>query len=168
MIIAITGTPGCGKTTISKKLSKLLKYNYVDVNKLVKANKIYSGYDKKRKSYIVDIVDLERFFKKFLKNKKNVILDGHLSHYLHPDMVVVLRCNIKELEKRMRKKRWNNEKIKENLEAELIGLISYESRQLNKRVFDVDVTNKNINKTVNYIKNLMKIKTSNKQIDWIK
>ncbi|MCD6398342.1 MAG: AAA family ATPase, partial [Candidatus Aenigmarchaeota archaeon] len=33
MKIGITGTPGTGKTEVSKELSKLLNYKYIDLNK---------------------------------------------------------------------------------------------------------------------------------------
>jgi broad-specificity NMP kinase len=44
--IIVTGTPGTGKTTLAKKLSKKLKYAYIDVNNVIKENKLKEGYDR--------------------------------------------------------------------------------------------------------------------------
>ena len=144
MIISITGTPGCGKTTVSKALSKKLEYKLIDLNKLIMKNKVYSGYDKRRKSYIVDIEKLKIFFKRL--KEKNAIVDSHLSHFLPVDVVIVLRCRPDELDRRMKLKKWGEEKRRENFEAELIGLISYEARQLNKKVYDVDTSDGKVNR----------------------
>ena len=59
-IIAASGTPGTGKTTLSKRLAKKLGYFYLDVNKLIIKNKLYEGYDKKRKTKVVDVSRLNK------------------------------------------------------------------------------------------------------------
>jgi adenylate kinase len=168
MIIAITGTPGCGKSTVSKALNKKLKYILVDLNKAIKENKVYSGYDRKRKSYIVDIKKLSKFFKKIKKG--NMIIDSHLSHYLPMDIVIVLRCQPKELDRRMKTKKWGKEKRRENFEAELIGLISYEARQCNKKVYDIDTTDGRINRIINDILKVLNGKGNKfaRPMDWLR
>ena len=167
MIIAITGTPGCGKTTVSRALNKKLKYKLIDLNKTIKKNKIYSGYDRKRKSYIVDINKLKKSFKTF--KKENMIIDSHLSHFLPLDIIIVLRCQPNELDRRMRLKKWNKEKRRENFEAELIGLISYEARQLNKNVYEIDTSDGKTSRIINDIMKVLKGKGDKfrKQINWM-
>ena len=148
-------------------MSKKIKYKLIDLNKLIKENKIYSGFDKKRKCYIVDINKLNKFFKKL--KKENMIVDSHLSHFLPSDIVIVLRCKPYELDRRMRLKKWNKEKRRENFEAELISLISYEARKLNKNVYEIDSTDGKINRIVNDITKVLK-GTGNKfrkTIDWM-
>ena len=82
-IICVTGSVASGKTTISKKLAKSLNFKYIDITELVKKNKIYDGYDKKNKCYIVDTKKLNKFLIKLISNsKKSLIIDSHLSHYL--------------------------------------------------------------------------------------
>ena len=49
-IIAVTGAVGTGKTTLAKKLSKLLKFKYIDVDDVIKKYKLVeksSGDEKK-------------------------------------------------------------------------------------------------------------------------
>ena len=51
-IICVTGSVGTGKTYVSKKLAKALKYKYIDVNKIIEENRLYEEYDRKNKCYI--------------------------------------------------------------------------------------------------------------------
>ncbi len=151
MRIAITGTPGTGKTEISKKLAKKTGYKLMELNKIIRKEKLYDSYDRKRKSYVVDTKKLNRYFKKVKDG--DLIIDSHLSHFLRNiDMVIVLRCNPGVLRKRLEKKRWGKAKIEENMEAELISVISWEARQRHKKVFDVDTgkaTVKDIQRIIN-------------------
>ena len=166
MIIAITGTPGVGKSIVAKKVCKLIGYNYLDLNGLIKKNRLYTGYDKKRKSFVVDIAKL----KKKIKVEENTIFDGHLSHFLKSDKVFVLRCAPNVLAKRLGNKRWSKAKVEENMEAELIGVIATESRERHKKVYDIDTTRKSPSGVARLIANVIKNRSqgSRKIIDWIK
>ncbi len=147
--ICVTGVPGTGKTTIAKKLAKKLNYYYVDVNKLISKYKLSEGYDRKRKTKIVDVEELNKFLinqiKQFKKNKKikGVIIDSHLSHYLpksYVDLCIVTKCSIKELNKRLKKKKFHKEKIKENLEAEIFDTCLNEALERKHKIFVVDTS----------------------------
>src|SRR4030067_787849 len=151
MRIAITGTPGVGKTIVAKRLAFRLKYELVRLNDVIKRKKLYDSYDKKFDTYVVDVKKLES-----IRLPKNAIIDSHLSHFLKSDVVIVLRCEPKELEKRLKKKNWKREKVTENVEAELIGVISYEARKMHKNVFEIDTTSKSIDKIVAEIESFLK------------
>ncbi len=146
-VICVTGVPGTGKTTIAKKLAKKLNYSYVDVNNLISKHKIAEGYDKKIKTKIVDVKKLNKFLinqiKQFKKNEKikGITIDSHLSHYLprkYVDFCIVTKCNIKELNKRLKKKKFYKEKIKENLEAEIFNVCLEEAKERKHKVIVVD------------------------------
>ncbi len=53
-IIIISGTPGCGKTSVSKVLSKLIDAKIISLNELAVSDDFSFEYDKERKTYIVD------------------------------------------------------------------------------------------------------------------
>ena len=53
--IIVTGTPGTGKTTLSKNLAERLNFHYLDVNLIIKKYGLSEGYDKKRKTKIIDV-----------------------------------------------------------------------------------------------------------------
>ena len=67
---------------MAKKISKQFNYEYNDVNKIIKDNKLDEKYDRKKKCYIVDIKKLNKLLVKLIQTKKNLVIDGHLSHYL--------------------------------------------------------------------------------------
>ncbi|NOX71821.1 MAG: AAA family ATPase, partial [Candidatus Micrarchaeota archaeon] len=67
MIIAISGTPGTGKTTIAKKLAKELGFEYVSLNELAEELNLYEDFDEKRNTKIVNI---ERISKEIEKRQK--------------------------------------------------------------------------------------------------
>jgi len=147
--VIITGTPGTGKTTLAKKLAKKLNYPYIDVNKIVKENKLDREYDKKRKCYAVDIKKLNQSLIKLINNyKKNkkikgIIIDSHLSHYLpkkYIGLCIVTRCELKELQKRLKKKKYGKNKIRENLDCEIFDVCLNEAREAGHKVVVINTT----------------------------
>src|SRR3989338_5340893 len=92
-VIILTGTPGTGKTSIAKELAKILNAGLIDVNKVIKKNKLDEEYDKKRKL---------------------LIIESHMSHFLprkYVDYCFVTKCDIKELSTRLGKKGYSKAKI---------------------------------------------------------
>ena len=147
MIISITGTPGTGKTSISKLL-KTNGFEVIDFNKVAIENNFIIEKDKKRDSFIVDINKFNRFVKKNYSQKNIIFIEGHLSHLLKSaNRVIILRCYPDELKKNLSKKGWNKNKIKENLEAEILDVILVEALELHKpkNVFEIDTTRRSIN-----------------------
>ena len=149
-IIAVTGTPGTGKTTLSKKLSNKLDFYYLDVNKLISRHKLSEGYDKNRKTKIVDIKKLNKvlaseitFIKKSSKKYRGIIIDSHLSHYLpkkYVDFCIVTKCDIKELSKRLKKKKFDKNKIKENIQSEIFDICYNEALERKHKIIVIDTT----------------------------
>ena len=143
--IIVTGTPGTGKTTLAKKLSKKLKYAYIDVNNVIKENKLKEGYDRKKKCYVVDTKKLTKALNSIIKEATNdIIIDSHLSHYLpkkHVDLCIVTKCNLKKLKTRLEKKRnYPSSKVRENLDCEIFDVCLNEARESGHKVIVIDTT----------------------------
>ncbi len=137
-MICITGTPGTGKSSVINALKSrgYTCYEMIDV-----ASDCITGEENYEK-----VTDTE-----CLKNKKvDGIVAGHLSHYMKCDKVIVLRSHLLDLEKRLSSREYDKRKIMDNLEAEAIDLIGYESEKLHPgNVYEV--LNSNIDETVNKV-----------------
>ncbi len=160
MRIIITGTPGTGKTSVSKRLHELTKLPVIHLNEVIIKEKIYKEYDDNRETYVVDMDKMERFCEKL----DNVIIEGHLSHYCmkNDDIIIVLRANPLVLKKRLRQKKYNEKKIMENVEAEVIDVVLQEVLDLayNKdvEIYEIDTSDKTIDRISIIIKNIIEDK----------
>ncbi len=147
MIIALTGTPGTGKTSVSNILQEN-DFEVIDLNKIAISNNFLIGEDEERDSKIVDVDTSNGYINENYKEKDIVFIDGHLSHLLKSvDKVIILRCHPDELRKRLSQKRWKKSKVKENIEAEILDIILCEAVDVHpeKNVFEIDTTNLDIN-----------------------
>jgi len=168
-VIIVTGSVGSGKTTLSRKLAKKLSFNYISVNKVIKDNKLSSGFDKKRKCKVIDVkklnevlISLIRNYEKIIKSieknslnkkiKKGIVIDSHLSHYLpkkYVDLCIVTKCDIKKLSKRLKKRGYNKSKVKENVECEIFDVCLNEAKSKKHKVVVVYTTKGIKNKIFN-------------------
>jgi len=140
-VMIVTGTPGTGKTTVAKKLAKKYKAEYIDVNVIIKDNGLRESYDKKRKSYVVDINKLNKVLAKIItiarKHKKSLIIDSHLSHYLPPkyvDCCYVTKTSLKTLKKRLQKRGYSKQKVAENMQCEIFDICLMEAQEAGHKV----------------------------------
>ncbi|HMK53384.1 MAG TPA: AAA family ATPase [Methanobacteriaceae archaeon] len=146
MILLLTGTPGTGKTTVSKLLALKLGAKLVAVNELVEEKKLYSGQDPEREYKIADIPALTHqmglIMEEYGLNETWLIFEGHLSHYYSPaDLVVVLRASPQTLTQRLNKREWKSSKVSENVEAEALDICAWESLDIHgKKAQEIDTT----------------------------
>lgn len=145
MAIIVTGTPGTGKTTIARMIAKKLMFRYIDTNKIIKKKRLSVFYDKKRKTKVVDEKKLAIELIKIINRNDKVVVDGHLSHFIPRRCVsfcIVTRCDLNILRQRLEKRRYNKEKIRENLDAELFEVILNEALERKHNVYVIDTSNK--------------------------
>ena len=152
MIIAITGTPGTGKTAVSAILGEI--YPILDLNEVVKEMGFYSGVDDKRGSLEVEMGELERYIQKIIPDYDDLIVEGHISHLLEVEygVIIVLRCRPSALYDRLKAKGFNEGKIRENVEAEALDVILIEAIEGGfKAVYEVDTTERSVEEVANCI-----------------
>lgn len=136
MKIALTGTPGVGKTS-SSDLVRSIKV--VHVNDIVDECGAVVGFDDLRKTKEVDV---KKLGKAVSKMEGDMLLEGHFSHLLGVDIAIVLRCSPKVLEERLARKGWSDSKVRENVEAEAIDVILVEAVENAPDVCEIDTTGK--------------------------
>lgn len=122
MKIAITGTPGTGKTFLAKKLAKKLKAKVINEKEFAvkkKAGKL----NRKLGEVEVDVKKLEKELNKELKKHENVIVEGHLlcDTRLLVNKIIVLTLDPLKLQKRLEKRKYSAEKVLDNVFCETTG-----------------------------------------------
>jgi len=137
MRIAITGTPGTGKTVVGKLLVHLLGWEYRDLSSLAKEKNLYEGYDKERNVPIVNITAIRKALP-----KGDCVIESHFAHEIPNDLTVVLRCDSAVLKQRLERRKWIQKKIEENVQAEIFGICLEESRGLKRNILEVDTAKK--------------------------
>tara|TARA_B100001123_G_C15039065_1_gene918702 strand:- start:407 stop:919 length:513 start_codon:yes stop_codon:yes gene_type:complete len=145
-IHALTGTPGTGKTSISKNLNK----------EIIHLSDLYPDSSEGRNQngeWIIDLDKLNKLTQEKLRD--DTIIEGHLSHFIdNIDQIIVLRCDPRELRRRMEMRDYNIEKIEENLEAEAIGLIYSQALEINNGidVFQHDTTKLSVDESTTILR----------------
>lgn len=154
----ITGTPGVGKSSVSRLLASKINAQVISVGELVKREKLYCGLDRKRGTLIADTEKISKRIEDLIsKISGNVIVEGHFATDVVPpekvSLVFVLRRDPEELKKILEKRSYKRGKIKENLAAEILDVCLYDA--VNKcginKVCEVDVTSKSLEEVVKEI-----------------
>ncbi len=155
-VICVSGNPGTGKTTLSKKLSKALDYEYLDVNKVIKEHNLSEGYDEENKCKIIDTKKLNKVLIKIIGSSESLIIDSHLSHYLpkkYVDLCIVTTCDISILRDRLKKRGYDAKKVRDNVDSEIFDSIVIEAKEAKHNLLVVNTTEGyKLKDIVNFIK----------------
>ncbi|MBT4058731.1 MAG: AAA family ATPase [Euryarchaeota archaeon] len=177
--IAITGTPGCGKTSLtdfaanhSQKIDWNL--NIQTVKELAKKFGHLGDVDENDGAQPIDVDALaEDLRREWTQSPNSIILvDGHLSHHLPVDAIVIIRCHPDTLRIRMGGRDYHESKIEENVEWELIGSAWNDSHEWSDiPILELDSTASTTESLFAQIESWMrdgfKPKAPDQRIDWI-
>jgi adenylate kinase len=149
-MIVVTGTPGTGKTSVAQKLGEKLERPVKHANQLVKEKELFTSVE--GECLVVDLKALEKELKGF-----QGIVEGHVlcEMKLDAELVLVLRTEPAQLEKRLEERSYSPSKVRENLEAEALDYCSIKARENYGKVEDVDTTNKTVDQTVSEVIRVM-------------
>ncbi len=167
MRVAVTGTPGTGKSTVCAILSRQ-GHTVVDLGQLASEKGLV---EPSKKLGGPGLVDIKGVAKLKLPNDELVFVYSHFAHMAAVDIVVVLRCSPKVLRSRLKKRSWGEDKIRENLEAEAIDLITAEAIEIHEKVYEVDTTNDDAEESARQIIEIVKGGVKGHEpgrIDWSK
>jgi adenylate kinase len=128
-LVIISGTPGTGKTSISNKISEMIDVNVITLNELAISEGLIHDFDKKRDTNIVDIDKLVSYVVKLVeelkkKGTKLVVIESHFSDIVPNNIInyaFLLRCEPRVLRRRLKERGYKEEKITENVQAEILG-----------------------------------------------
>ncbi len=155
MMIAISGTPGTGKTEVAKRLAEKLGWRYIDLNKVAEEKNLYCGYDEKRDC---KIVDTEKIAKSLEGLAGDLVIESHYAHDMPADFIIFLRAKPGVLRDRLKEKGWKERKVEENVLAEIMEVCKTEALDDGKAFFEFDTTGKKPEKVVQEIVKALKLK----------
>ena len=120
--LALTGTPGTGKSTVAQMLSSD-GYEVITVESLAEQYGLSGEIDPSDGVRVIDTGALHDVLAPAWESSPDgvVVVDGHLSHHLPCDAVAVLRCSPEIIESRLVSRGYSADKVQANCEWELLG-----------------------------------------------
>ena len=114
-VIALTGSPGTGKSTLASRLQKE-GLTIITLEEVAESVDALSQFEALRE------VEISKLAEWKWEGNSHCVIDGHLSHHCPIDAVIVLRCNPIELRHRLEQRsNYGSDKIESNVEWELIS-----------------------------------------------
>lgn len=156
MLVGLTGTPGTGKTSVSKFLERKRHWKVIHLNELIKEEHLYAEIDEKRDAVIADMELVRQRLAEIISGREDevIILESHLAHYI-ADTVIMLRAYPPELRIRLKARGYSEEKIRENIDAEALDVILVEAFEWCKKVYEINTTGKGIEETAQNIEKII-------------
>lgn len=140
MRVAVTGTPGVGKTTATDGLATDL--DVLHLNDLVREAGLTEGTDEARGSLVVDLEAVSAR----LEGREDILVESHVAHHLDVDRAIVLRCRPDVLETRLLDRGESEAKAAENAEAEALDVLLSETvdRHGVTATYEIDTTDRSV------------------------
>ncbi len=134
--MALTGTPGTGKSAVARRLSP--RWRSVEVGDLARRFGAAHGTGR---GVEVDLDALARAIRRPGALDGVDVVVGHLAHLLPIRDAVVLRCHPRELLARLRRaRRGSRADRRANFVCEATDAIAIEARGLGRHVLEIDTT----------------------------
>jgi adenylate kinase len=173
LAIAVSGTPGTGKTTFAQELSKRLGAKLIDLSSLIEESGIYKP--DKDGTRVVEPEELRKEFARVTKGEPGpLVVEGLLAHLLPKEdltHVVVLRTRPAVLENRLKGRGYTGKKLADNLEAEVLSIILWEAVKEHgeEKVYEIDTTELGTAEAVKTFLDSVERKVSLRpgKIDWL-
>jgi adenylate kinase len=175
-VIVITGTPGVGKTVISRILADRVNAYYVNISELVKRENLIESIDMDMDTTIADIDKLTDAISTIIDvSSQDVIVDGHLAAEVVSSSFVpqifVLRMDPTVIQRRLQERGYETKKIMENVAAEILDvcLVAVIKKHGVERVDEIDITRMRVNEVIDKIMKVLdgRIKPRSNGVDWL-
>lgn len=132
--VALTGTPGTGKSTVAALLPASV--GWAEVGTLAREVGCASGTGRQL------VVDLARLRRRWARRPPDVdVVVGHLAHLLPVRQAIVLRCHPLELGRRLSRARRGTVRDRQaNVVCEATDVVAAEARASHVPVYEIDTT----------------------------
>ena len=178
MSIVITGSPGVGKHTIAKEIERTWKISeLIDISKTA----IDAGLTEQSQDVIeVDVNRLKKHLEPIVSDIPRLhwmgrtgLIVGHLAPYVldvkHAHPCIVLRKNPYKLLDIYKKRGYTENKMKDNLGSEILGIITNDAIKNfgQEKTFQVDTTDHTPKELAVRIHDIYNGKDNGDDIDWL-
>jgi adenylate kinase len=140
--VAVTGTPGTGKTTATDLLDSETALDVIHLNEVLETEGFYTDVDEERDSVVADLEALAAWLDD--RAGDDLVIESHLAHRFDADRVAVLRCHPETLAERLRERGEAKAKVRENADSEALDVILGEAvdRHGLESVYEIDTTDR--------------------------
>jgi adenylate kinase len=161
MRVAVTGTPGTGKTTATALLGSEVPLtpplSVVHLNEVIREHDLSEGVDAARDSLVADMDAVATHLDdhEATADGPGLLVESHLSHRLEADRVVVLRAHPETIETRLRERNEDDgaaakspeslaRYARENAQSEALDVLLGEAveRHGAENVYEIDTTDR--------------------------
>ena len=154
-LFAITGTPGTGKSSVSREL-RARGYDVIDMNEHIREHGLLGDLDTARDTHEVDLDLLNDSLEEYRDSDKLFLMDSHLSHFMDCSGIIVLRCHPDVLAKRLESRGYSQEKVIENVQSEVLDVILCEATESDIPVFEVDCSHGDASDSADSVEEILK------------
>jgi len=172
-VILVLGVAGVGKTVFGSGLASLLGLKFIDVPELVERRKLYSEYDVESRAYLVDLRRLSAAAGSELRGG-GVLASVYAfkPRGVRVSWAIILRMRPTRLLEVLRGRGYPDEKIRENVSAELIDQPLVEAIQKfgRRRVVQLDATDADLKGLARRVAEAIRsssLRQLDQRIDWI-
>jgi adenylate kinase len=175
-VLVITGTPGVGKTRVSKVLAERLGGRYISLTDVVTRENLRLDVDLERDTVVADLRRLsDRVSNIISESSYDIVVDGHYASEVVSSEVVsyafVLRIEPDKLRQRLQERGYSEEKVLENLASEVLDVCLSDAvtRYGVEKVDEIEVTNKDVDEVIEEIIDVLNGRTKAKsgKVDWL-
>lgn len=182
IILLISGTPGTGKTSVSKEITKKINARVISLNLLAYSDGLVSEYDEERETWVINEGRLRKKTLNLISQAKTenievLIIESHFVDIIpenYVDLILVLRCEPSMLNQRLRERGYSERKIKENLQSEILGncVNFFIENDVKKPIYEIDTSKLSVYQLRDEIIKLINDREYSKkyklgQIDWL-
>lgn len=149
--VAVTGTPGVGKTTATAALTRPVCH----LNELIREQGLTERADAERSSLVADLDATAAAVDRWVaeQDAASVVIESHLAHRLSVDRVALLRCRPDLLADRLRERGESAESVRENRNSEALDVIAGEAVERHpEAVYEIDTTDREPAETADAIR----------------